>query len=124
MESVGVCFVQLFEHRDSIEVARVVAIATHAAARNLLAENFHLAADDVEQRPHDVAAQRRPAIDRHHRGNVIDVQFRASFAFARSFDLGDRQQFETRQVLRGEDQLDTHLAELNFLFVPAAIFVG
>ena len=119
----GVGDVQLREHQQPVQIARLLADQRDAAIDDLFAEDFAFLADEIVDRPDDVAAQRRPGIDGQHGRKILVVDLRRRLARARAFQLGDRQHFVAREVLRRKQQPHVERAELKFLVVAAEAFV-
>ena len=120
----GVSPVQFDQHHHAVQVAGVRRGEADAAFAHLQAEHVDLLTDDVIHGADDVPAQARPGVDREHRGNVLGVDGRPGADVAAGpLDLGDGQRFVAAQILGGQQQLGVEPAELQRLFVAAAVLV-
>ncbi len=115
--------VQLREHQQAVQVARLLRYQRDAAVDHLLAEDFDLLADDVVDRADDVPAQRRPGVAGQHRRKIAGVDRGSGLSLACPLHLGDRQDFVAGQVLRRQQQPHVQRPQLHFLVVAAEALV-
>ena len=114
---------QFREHYQAVEVARFGTGEADLPGDGLLGEHVHLAADEVVDTSHQIAAQRRPCVDRQHRRKIVRVDLGSRLAVAGLPNLRDWQQFVTGEILGRKPQPDVQPAEFDLLVVAARRFV-